>query len=63
MAVWIVNRDGGDIAWTLSVRIPNLISVELGNPDVTIHTLGAVTRDMAESTAARRLVVFQPNVA
>ena len=35
-AVWIVNHEGGDIAWTSSVRIPNLISVELGNPGVTI---------------------------
>ena len=63
MAVWIVNHEGGDIAWTSSVRIPNLISVERGNPGVTIQALGAVTRDMAESTAARQLVVFQPNVA
>ena len=62
MAVWIVNHEGGDIAWTSSVRIPNLISVELGNPGVTIWTLGAAIRDMAELTA-RRLVVFQPNVA
>lgn len=67
MAVWIVDHEGGDIAWTSLVRIPNLISVELGNPGVTIQALGAVTRDMAESTArrltARRLAVFQPNVA